>query len=194
MNILVDGLPEAVEVAGKRHKIRTDFRICLKTIMACEDPSLTGHEKAMVILTNLFETVPDDLETALEKAKWFLDCGEQKQETDEFKPRVYSFIKDANFIFAAFRQTHGIDLQTEDLHWWKFVALFMDVGGDTTFSQLTSLRKRVKTGKASKHEREMARELGDLFEIDDAESHTLDELESEDEFMKALNKARKQEK
>lgn len=193
MNILVDVLPETVEVAGKRFKIKTDFRGCLKTIMACEDVNLTGQEKAMVILTNLFETIPDDLEAALEKASWFLDCGEKKQKTDEFQQRVYSFAKDARFIFAAFHQTHGIDLQTASLHWWKFVALFMDVGGDTTFSQLTSLRKRVKTGKASKHEREAARELGDLFEIEDIESRTLDELEAEDEFMKALN-AHKQEK
>jgi hypothetical protein len=189
MNILVDDLPEAVEVGGKSYPINTDFRSCLRTIMACEDGELTGYEKSMVILTNLFPKIPDDLDAALEKAQWFLDGGERQQEQTEERPqpRVYSFAKDSNFIFAAFRQTHGIDLQTVDLHWWKFIALFMDIGQDTTFSQLTALRKRVKTGKASKEEREAAKELGYVFEIADTETRNLDELEVEDEFMKALN-------
>ncbi len=189
MNILVDKLPETVEVGGRSYPINTDFRACLKTIMACEDGELTGYEKSLVILTNLFDEIPDDLDAALEKAQWFLDGGEVRQEQTEerLQPRVYSFSKDANFIFAAFRQTHGIDLQTANLHWWTFIALFMDVGGDTTFSQLTALRKRVKTGKATKEEREAARELGDIFEIADTELRTLEDLEAEDEFMKALN-------
>jgi len=188
MNILVDSLPETVKVGGKTYLINTDFRACLRTIMACEDASLTGYEKSLVILTNLFPEIPDDLDAALEKAQWFLDGGECQQDTEEQRqPRVYSFAKDANFIFAAFRQTHRIDLQTEDMHWWKFIALFMDVGQDTTFSQLTALRKRLKTGKATKEEREAATELGDIFYIEDTEMRTLDELEAEDEFMKALN-------
>jgi hypothetical protein len=155
--------------------------------MACEDASLTGYEKALVILANLFPEIPDDIDSALEKAQWFLDGGERQQETEERHPRVYAFTKDANFIFAAFRQTHGIDLQIENLHWWKFIALFMDVGGETTFSQLTALRKRVKTGKATKEERAAAKELGDVFDIEDAETRTLEDLEAEEEFMKALN-------
>lgn len=193
MNILVDSLPETVEISGRVYKLNTDFRPCLRTIMACEDTELTGYEISLVILTNLFPEIPDDLDAALEKARWFLDGGEVHQEPEERQPRVYEFSKDANFIFAAFRQTHGIDLQAESLHWWKFIALFMDVGGDTTFSQLTALRKRVKTGKATKEERDAARELGTIFEVSDTEMRTLEDLEAEEEFMKALNSRQQQE-
>ncbi|MBI5954377.1 MAG: hypothetical protein HY865_22195 [Chloroflexi bacterium] len=187
MNILVDALPETVEIGGRVYQLSTDFRPCLKTIIACEDSELTGHEKALVILTNLFPEIPDNLEAAMEKAQWFLDGGDAQQErTDERQqPRVYSFSKDSSFIFAAFRQTHGIDLQTVQMHWWVFIALFMDIGQDTTFSQLTALRKRIKTGKANKYEREAARELGDIFEIANTETRDLSELEAEDEFMRA---------
>lgn len=185
MNILTDDLPGTVEVGGRTYPINTDFRPCLRTIMACEDKNLTGHEKAIVILTNLYPVIPDDLNAALEQALLFLDGGKNQQEPEERQPRVYSFAKDSNFIFAAFRQTHRIDLQSDNLHWWEFIALFMDVGGDTTFSQLTSLRKRVKTGKATKEEREAAKQLGDIFHIEDTETRTLDDLEAEEEFMKA---------
>lgn len=193
MNILIDDLPEALEVGGRAYPINTDFRSCLRTIMACEDKNLTGHEKAIVILTNLYPEIPDDFTAALEQALLFLDGGKNQQEPEERQPRVYSFAKDANFIFAAFRQTHRVDLQVDDMHWWKFIALFMDVGSETTFSQLTSLRKRVKTGKATKQEREAAKQLGDIFHIEETETRTLDDLEVEDEFMKAWNTRQSQE-
>lgn len=194
MNILVDGLPETVEIGGRVYQLNTDFRSCLKIIMACEDSGLTGYEKSLVILTNLFPEIPDDLNAAMEKAKWFLDGGEIHREIEEgqYQPRVYSFSKDANFIFAAFRQTHGIDLKTAQLHWWEFIALFMDIGQDTTFSQLAALRKRVKTGSASKEERKMALEMGDMFDLSDIGSRILEELEAEDEFMQAWNNRKTQ--
>jgi len=68
-------------------------------------------------------------------------------------------------IYAAFRQTHGIDLQKELLHWWVFLALFQDLGADTAFCSLVNLRRRVKSGQATKEEREHAIKMGDAFEL-----------------------------
>jgi hypothetical protein len=117
----------------------------------------------------------------------FLDGGQEKEiEESVSSPRVFSFSKDASLIFAAFKQTHGIDLQTAQLHWWKFLALFMDLGQDTTFCQLTALRKRVKTGKATKEEIRVAQEMGQLFELPDVEDLTLEERDNGDGFMKLL--------
>ena len=111
---------------------------------------------------------------AVEKANWFLNCGDEPSEAQS-GVRLYSFEKDANFIFAAFRQTHGIDLQKENLHWWKFIALFMDLGQDTTFCQLTALRKRVKSGKATKEEKQAAKNMGDMFIIEDVKRYSPEE-------------------
>jgi len=66
------------------------------------------------------------------------------------------------------------------------MALFMDLGQDTTFCQLISLRKRVKTGKATKEEREIAREMGDVFDIPDYDDRTLEEKEAERLFLEAM--------
>ena len=195
MNILVDEQPESVTIATTEYQLDTDFRTCIKIIMAFEDPELTPQEKQLVLLNSLYSVVPENIEAALERANWFLNAGKEKFNTDETSEahRVYSFSKDANFIYAAFRQTHGIDLSTAKLHWWTFLALFMDLGQDTTFCQLTALRKRIKTGKATKEERAAAREMGEVFELPEVDNRSLDEKEAEADFIskvKALEEKR----
>lgn len=156
--------------------------------MAFEDNELTPQEKQIILLANLYRKLPNNTEYAMVKAHEFLNGGETKKSDDsqEMPQRYYSFSKDANFIFAAFKQTHGVDLNQENLHWWKFLALFMDLGADTTFCNLVSLRKRIKTGKATKEERAAAREMGDLIEVPDIDTRTLEEKELEQEFLKKV--------
>ena len=62
----------------------------------------------------------------------------------------------------------------------------MDLGQDTTFCQLVSLRKRIKTGKANKEERQAAREMGNLIEVPDIDDRTLAEKEAEAEFLRKI--------
>jgi len=185
MNILVDAPPESITIADTEYQLNTDFRACLKIIMAFEDNELTPQEKQLVLLGNLYSVVPNDLTAALDRANWFLNGGkENTPDENEVTPvRVYSFAKDGNFIYAAFRQTHGIDLSTAQLHWWTFLALFMDLGQDTTFCQLTALRKRLKTGKASKEEKAAAHDMGEMIDLPDVDERSLDEKEAENEFL-----------
>ena len=186
MNLLVDELPTFVEIGGKEYAINADFRACIRTVLAFEDPDLTGPEKQMVMLQTLFPVMPDDPGGAIEQALKFLNGGRLDEVPDESPLRLYSFQKDANFIYSAFKQTHGISLETEKLHWWRFLALFADLGADTSFCQLIGLRKRVKTGKASKDEQAAAREMGDAFEIPEPDNRTLEEKEQEAEFMRLV--------
>lgn len=190
MNILTDELPVTIEIDGREHGIDSDFRTCLQIILAFEDAELTPQEKQIVLLSLLYDSPPSNTEYALLKAHEFLNGGEEIKDDENGvvnSVRVYSFEKDANFIFAAFKQTHGIDLSEVSLHWWKFLALFMDLGSETTFCQLTSLRKRLKTGKATKEERVAARELGSIFDLPEIDTRTLEEKEQEAEFMRLVN-------
>jgi hypothetical protein len=155
-------------------------------ILAFEDDQLTGYEKQMIMLENLYPQPIEDVQAALEMGMKFLDGGKVGEDEDS-GPRLFSFEKDANLIFAAFRQTHGIDLQNiEYLHWWSFLALFMDLGADTAFCNLVGLRKRVKSGKATKEERETAREMGDMFDVPEIDDRTLEEKEKEAEFLRLV--------
>lgn len=189
MNILIDELPNTIEISHIEYLINTDFRIVLQILLAFEDNELTGLEKQMVLLKNLYPVIPDNVHEALRLADLFLNGGKEQNE-EITGPRIYSFSKDANLIYAAFQQTHGIDLQhTEYMHWWQFLALFMDLGIDTAFCQLVSLRKRVKTGKATREEYQMARDMGEIFDIPELDNRTLEEKEQEAEFMQLINSA-----
>lgn len=188
MNILTDVLPTSLLISNTEYKIDSDFRTCLKIILAFEDNDLTPQEKQIILLSMLFVKVPEDVEQAIKTAHVFLNGG-KVDEKEYSGPRLYSFATDANFIFAAFRQTHGIDLEVTNLHWWKFLALFMDLGQDTTFCQLVSLRKRIKTGKASKEEKEAARTMGDMLDVPEIDDRTLEEKERELEFFRKVQEA-----
>lgn len=163
MTLLTEQLPDAVEIDGQEWPINTDFRAALQVIMAFEDPELTGAEKYAVLLENLYPEKPGNLQEAIRLGILFLDGGQAGEEKSG--PRLYSFAKDDRLIFSAFRQTHGIDLATADLHWWAFLALFIDLGANTAFCNLVRLRKRVKTGKATREERRAAVEMGDAFDL-----------------------------
>jgi hypothetical protein len=189
VNILTETLPTAVEVDGVAYKINTDFRNAIRVMLAFEDDELTFNEKQMILLGNLYPEVPENVQGALEQGGKFLSGGKTDEPTDE-PLRLYSFSKDADLIFAAFQQTHRIDLETAKLHWWKFLALFSDLGGDTTFCQLVGLRKRLKTGKATKEEREEARDMEDIIEIPEPDDRTLEEKEKERIFMQSIGKVK----
>ena len=189
MNLLVDILPTEIIINGGEYAVNSDFRSCLKIILACEDNELTPQEKQIVLLSNLYETLPQDIPQAIEQAYIFLNGGKPHEE-DTQPYRLYSFDRDASFIFAAFKQTHGIDLTKDDLHWWSFLALFMDLGQDTTFCQLVGLRKRVKNGTATKEEKQAAQEMGALFDVPEIDTHTLEEKEMAAEFERKVEEAR----
>lgn len=188
MNLLVDELPEAVEIDGQEYPIRCDHRTCIRIILAFEDDELTGLEKQAILLENLYgANKPPDLGAALEMGLKFLNGGETGEPRGAGEGgRLYSFRQDASYIYAAFKQTHGIDLERDDLHWWKFLALFMDLGADTTFCNLVSLRKRIKTGKASKEEMRCYREMRDVIDLPEPDTRTLEEREREAEFLRLV--------
>jgi hypothetical protein len=193
-NVLIDELPETLTVAGKEYAIRSDFRTALRVLLAFEDNGLTMLEKQMVLIDNLFVETPADIAEAGRAAIAYLDGGgdDGEEESMEGGLRLYSFSKDANIIYAAFQQTHGIDLQKAQLHWWQFLALFMDMGADTTFCNLIGLRKRVKTGKASKEEKQMAQDMGSMFEVPDIDMRSLAEREADADFMAQYRQAKRE--
>ena len=188
-NILVDVPPTTIEIEGQEYEINWDFETCLRIILAFEDLELTVSEKSMVLIRNLYQSIPDNIPLAIEKGVTFLDGGIEHDPASS-GARIFSFQKDARLIFAGFRQTYHMDLRIEKLHWWTFLVLFMDLGADTTFSNLVGLRRRVKDGTASKEERRMASDLGEMFELPDLWIKTIAELEADKMFYDALGKGK----
>ena len=188
MNLLTDSLPTKILIKNKVFHINCDYRTVIKIILAFEDEELTPNEKSYIMLKLLYkEDIPDDyLEEAIKKAIKFIDLGQEIKETEPVQ-RVFSYKKDGNYIFSGINQTHHIDLESmPNLHWWKFMALFMDMGTECTFNELIYYRKRKIEGKLTKEEKKKYREIKDLVSLEEtkkintAKQKFLDELRGGD--------------
>ena len=187
MNLLTEDLPEAIEVAGKNFPINWDFRTGLRIMEAWEDPELTGYEKQLIMISLLYKETPPEIAKACELAMLFLNCGASEGEGEDPglpADRLFSFGHDARFIYTAFQQSHGVDLTRENLHWWKFCALFMDLK-DCLFVRLINLRRQLKAGQATKEERQWYGQIKKIVDL--PESYSAEELAAIQEFEELLN-------
>lgn len=194
MNVLLEQFPTKTIIDAKEYELNTDFRNCLRIILAFDDDGLLPEDKIMITLKNLYgENIPDNLQEAFEKAMLFLNCGEKEESREEkvvSELRLYSFEKDSKYIYSAIKQTHGIDLDNVDhLHWWKFVYLFLDLNKECFFCQMIDLRRKKKQGKLSKEERSLYRKLYDILEIETKRKYTESEQKELDEFMNLLSQS-----
>lgn len=186
MSILIDSLPTSLVIDEVEYKINSDFKACIRIMSAFDDPELAWAEKTIIMYENLYIDKPVDFEQAILQGTIFLNMGKEVEESEISLPKYYAFEHDANLIYSAFYQTHSIDLQTTSLHWWKFMALFMDLGSDTGFCSMVNLRKRLNDGTATNEERAMARDMSDVVYLPDTTSLSLEDLETEQAFMDAL--------
>lgn len=168
MNILYGDLPTKIKVNDTIYDINYDYKNIIKIIMAFEDNELTESEKIFVLLKNLYknEIKQEDMEEACLKAMKFIDCGKQHHVEKDETPRIYSFEQDANYIYSGIIQTHNVDLEKEkNMHWWKFMSLFMDMSSECTFGELIYYRKRKAEGKLTKEEKEQYNKIKDIIEL-----------------------------
>ncbi len=62
----------------------------------------------------------------------------------------------------------------------------MDLGSETFFCSLTGLRKRIGSGKATEDDYRAARELGDIFELEQEDLRTPEQIEMDEIFDRAV--------
>lgn len=185
MNILIDNFSTELEVNGKYYKINSDFRNCLKIILAYEDEELTLMEKHEIMLFLLYQNIPNNIEEALKVGMKFLDCNLENDRPNSSK-KTYSFDKDAGYIYSAINQTHNIDLSNISyLHWWKFVYMFMDINENCLLSQMIALRQKKYKGKLTKEEKKVWSSMRSLLDLD--YTTKFEEKLEETEFMKLWN-------
>lgn len=146
-NIILDVLPETVDIDGAEYRINTDFRISILFELLMQDDEVGKRQKLIQGLQLYYPEIPQNLTEAVDKMIWFYKCGRESEEDRPGKSgnsnskQVYSFDYDDDYIYAAFLEKYGIDLQdVEDLHWWKFRALFKALGEDTEIVKIMGYR------------------------------------------------------
>ncbi len=189
MNLLTGDLPREVEIQGQRYPLNTGFRTGLRILEAFEDPELTPGERQALLLKLLYPRLPataQGLHKALELGIRFLS-GTYDPPKVPGGPRLYSFVRDGELIFSGILSCHGVDLSREqELHWWKFCALFRELGEDCTFCRLVNLRRRLIQGTATREEKRLAAALGPAA-FPPAEPGTAEEMTRIEEFYRKLN-------
>lgn len=184
MNVLIDGLPTAVEIDGQEYALNTDYRVGLRIMTAFEDLELTEFEKQIVMLQLLYPVIPPNTRKATELAVKFLNCGQEGEESAGDGARYYSWSHDARYIMSAIEQTYHIDLSTANLHWWKFCYMFLDLNEDCFFCKLLYLRKQKAKGKLTKEEQEWYRSIRNIVDL--PEVYTPEEQAAINKFMAQL--------
>jgi hypothetical protein len=159
-------LPKKLRIEGRKYKIRSDFRACLDIFAAFDDEELTEPEKAVVAYEILYAKKPPEehFEEAVNQAYWFLNGGDLIHGDDK-KQRLFSWEQDSTFIFSGIDKSLGYSSRSSKyLHWWEFLAAFMDIS-DGMFSNILRLRQAKSKGKLTKEEREYYTENKALLEL-----------------------------
>jgi len=182
-------LPLALAVGGTDYEIRTDYRVTLDIFCAFNDPNLDSAGKIEIMIKFLYypDIPPDeDLQEAVDKAIWYLDCGLSHDDAIN-KPRTMDWEQDAPIIFPAINKVAGMEVRgREQIHWWTFYGWFSEIY-DGLFSQIVGIRqKRAKGKPLDKYEKEFLRDNKNLIVLKSRKSE--DEKEQERLEKEALSK------
>ena len=134
---LKDRLPDGVEVDGKFYKLDFEFRNVLRMIEVLDQNNLMPEAKAYKALCCLCKR-PKNAEKVLGAVKALLFKAPRKKGGQ----RVTDFIQDAGLIRAAFRQTYGINLFRDRLHWIEFTELMNALPEGSRYAEVVGIRAR----------------------------------------------------
>ena len=171
MNILIDLLPDSVEIRGTNYKINSDFRTSILFEMMMQDYELSDEEKIFKTLELYYPIIPNDINEAINKALWFYQGGKDIRSNNSNgnagkNNKIYSFQHDDEYIYSAFLDQYNIDLQdVENLHWWKFKAMFKALKEDNEIVKIMGYRAIKIDSKMSNEQKDYYRKMKKLYEI-----------------------------
>ncbi len=126
-------LPTGIEVGGVFYKLNTDFRVWVEFLRAVEDDGIAPYD----VFAGEAPDGNEWVEAALEFAR---SENETPRGGGGDGAQAVDFIRDGDYIVAAFWQAYGIDLTTAALHWHVFLALFRSLPSDTKMAEIMGYR------------------------------------------------------
>lgn len=176
MNLLIEKFPEFLIVNGVECPVNWDFRTVLKCNEIIESAEELTGDSLLKVLLLFYRDCDYFTEEHVDQMFWFFSCGEE-QSKKKFPRKIagvndkqpFDFQEDAGLIYAGFIQQYGIDLQTEEMHWWKFMLLLENLGEDTRLSKVIEYRTMdVSNKNLSKEEREFYRAMQKYYGLEQA--------------------------
>ena len=171
MNILIDLLPETVNIDGIDYEINTNFRTSILYSLLIEDDSLPKDIKINQVINLYYPIPPSNREEAFKKIIWFYRCGRENEKykgsSKSSNKRILSYEDDAEYIYSAFMSQYGIDLQDiENLHWWKFKSLLDSLNEDNKISKIMGYRSVDLNKIKDKEQRDFYKEKQKFYSLD----------------------------
>ena len=179
-------LVDTVVIDEKTYELDMSFNNILILFDLLQDKTIDDVTK---VKKGLFLLIEDELEEydIEERAKIFVEIfknavGESKKkqlvdldgnpmpDISEDDKKAFDLAQDAEYIYASFMHTYGIDLfeQQGKLHWKKFKALLNGLSEDSIFSRVVGIRTaELPTGKGMQKERERLRKLKQKFALEE---------------------------
>lgn len=183
------GLPKSVTIGEEEFSIRYDFRVILDIFEAMNDASLSNEDRALAVLQMFyidFERLTD-YEAAMQEFFKFINGG-RIEEASQKAMQLVSWDQDFSYIIAPINRVLGYEARAVDydikrntggLHWWTFLAAYLEIG-DCFFAQIVGIRsKKAKGKKLDKSEQEFYKMNRDAVDI--KRKYT----EAEDDIIKA---------
>jgi hypothetical protein len=153
--LIVNKLPQFVYLNNEKFCINIDYRKMVLFEIKMQDKKLTKEEKILIGLKllypafseirSLYDINPTLLEEASNKLIWFYKCGRNFNESHKSKgggssKNIYSYEYDDEFIYSAFVECYGVDLNKTEMHWWKFKALMKGLNSKCEFVKIKGYR------------------------------------------------------
>lgn len=112
-NILLDILPETVDIDGIEYRINSDFRISILFELLMQDDELGKCQKLVQGLRLYYPEIPHNVTMAVDKMIWFYRCGKETGNGGHGSgsgraKQIYSFEYDDDYIYAAFLEQYGL--------------------------------------------------------------------------------------
>ena len=172
-------MPTTIDIEGIEYEINSDFRTSILFELLMQDLELSEEEKIIQALTLYYKKWPHNIEKAIDKMLWFYSCGKNKNlksnknKSGSNAEQIYSFEYDDEYIYSAFLDQYGVDLQDiEYLHWWKFKAMFKALKEDNEIVKIMGYRALDLSKIDDKNQKEHYRKLKQMYKIPDAISQS----------------------
>lgn len=191
--MLIDLLPSTIEIEGVEYDISSNFRDSILFEILMQDSKISDQDKLMLGLQYYYrDNIPKNINIAVEKMLWFYKCGKEEVEakgtgSGENAGQIYSYEHDDDYIYSAFLDQYGVDLQDiEDLHWWKFKAMFKSLKEDNKISKIMGYRSMKIDNDMSDNEKKFYKEMKQIYSLPDLRTEEEKELDFHNTFSSIL--------
>lgn len=180
MSLLLNKLPDTLTIGSEPYEIYSDFRTWIQIENALFWETEPMQKRVAKVLQLCFKgRFPYDFDAATRAMIEFYNRNrneqnsvaqverESEQGQSAWNNRLYSFIHDEELIFAAFLSQYNTNLNTADLHWWEFSAIFIGLEEVNRICKVMEYRGADLSAIKDKEQKAFYRRMKRLYRLPD---------------------------